>query len=426
MGNLNVCSIYFIVPPTTYSMTSSADETKLVKTDSDHKTVGRAVIYCLQFSADQDPEKLEPEASPGKNDPQVNNPTTVMSNGAVQTVDDDSLANAESCGKKLEHSHQSRLAKTSDAAMTKETGHPESLTPAGSDQATKRTRKSGVASHSRETSEDSQRRKKGRSKEADSSHLEGSTIKDVKKIENASDIPPSVNQDTPEGTRAKRGRPVSKKKSSANAEANRAALSPKLKGASLSDEDADEAPKSAAITSKDQQGNDDLDKKLLDNSGKKLNASNANEDETLASADADSKKDPEGISDSDERLLRRFGNKARGGTTGSEPSGKLQGGKTKRRKGNLSAEKITSGESSEKDLVSTPKHVKKSSIEDQETPKAKSKRSRVPAWDKPAEDDGHKLVGSRIKVWWPDDKRQVQNFIIALLAFIYYCTSPSF
>lgn len=61
-----------------------------------------------------------------------------------------------------------------------------------------------------------------------------------------------------------------------------------------------------------------------------------------------------------------------------------------------------------KDMVSTPKAVGKSTKDDhqiEEIPRISSKRKRTPAKERESDSIGfaNKLVGARIKVWWPDD-----------------------
>ncbi|XP_058068519.1 sister chromatid cohesion protein PDS5 homolog C-like [Magnolia sinica] len=415
-----------------------ADENKLsMKNESD---------VLPQLSVDQGPEKLEPEACPGEIDPPLDKSSTaVMSNGTIQTADDGSLIDAESPGKKLEHSHDSSQSKITVATTKDETDHLESSKPEPvPDQSIKktRTRKTSSLTHSTETSDDSlmesekvapelPKRKKGRSKEADNSLSEGPSIKEatlplenekkpevlssarsVDEIASVASPSSNPNQSVPEGTRPRRGRPMSKKKGGANAEADLPGLPSEPKGALLNDQTADDAPQSTDIMSKKEpDGNSDVEAKLPKHSGKKADAGNVNEDEKQPSEDTGSKKDPEGMSDSEEKPLKRFSKVRAGNATGGESSVKQPGDKTKRRKGTPTTDKSITGESSQKKLVSSPKGSRKASIDDQEILKTKSKRSRVPVTEKTAEGPGENLVGSKIKVWWPEDKTYYQGVV---------------
>ncbi|XP_077221841.1 sister chromatid cohesion protein PDS5 homolog D-like [Tasmannia lanceolata] len=393
-------------------------------------------------------EEMVPEpACPQDVDPaMVKLPTTVVSNGTAQTENDDALVGANSPKKKPERSHRSNQSKAivsitrdePDSLESPKTVKPETMP----DQAAKKTRgrKATSSAQSVENSDHSRNdtekeavgmtnSKNGPTKEADNSLSEcPSTNETVIPLENEKktelssptgsqnetrSISQSPSQTQPEPTRPKRGRPVSKKKASVNAKAEHPALPSEMNESLLSDQIGDGAPQSMNIKSKkESEGNSD--------SGKNVDAVKENEDEAMPSTHVSSKKEAEIISGSEAKPPRRSGKRLRDVVeVGS--SNKQQRAKNERQKEAPIAEQGAIEDLSLKKMMSSPKASKKSSNNDQShlkaTPKTKSKKKRTPVMEETSETphrvihlDGS-IVGSTIKVWWPDDNEFYEGLV---------------
>ncbi|XP_043700226.1 muscle M-line assembly protein unc-89-like [Telopea speciosissima] len=404
-------------------------------------------------SVDEPPQaanELPPEtAGSGSVDPAVDkSPKSVMSNGNAQTGNEDSLIDPSSPKKKPERSRRTNQSKSTDGTANTE---PDSLEPEKvvrpekkPDQATKKTRgrKPNSLMNSTEGSDRSRidrekgsveqpDRRKSRTKEADSATSEGPSTKEVtvssepeKESEAQASSPtasPSmaINVSSPkpthtDGTPSKKGRRGPKKKGSRKHEAEHGSS---LKGALLSDHGEDEAPPSAAVSSKkESEGMSDSEAKPHKRTGKKTLTGNANE-KTPTQVDVPKKEPGAGAtSDSDVMSLRKSGKKVDGKNANEDESSGKQDGKKRRGRGKTDSGKNVVEESSKKVIAkvttSSPKSATKSSNKDESqvenTPKISSKRKRTPGKEELISNSetlhGENLVGSRIKVYWPKDR----------------------
>ncbi|KAF9616568.1 hypothetical protein IFM89_030335 [Coptis chinensis] len=206
---------------------------------------------------------------------------------------------------------------------------------------------------------------------------------------------PSPSQNTPDVSLRKRGRP---RKGNTNEDTGH--TSPTVAKEALSSEPVE----SDTLSKRGAEGDNLTQEKGNRRSGKKGQSDNENEDNTV------SKKSSDSSSDSETKPLRKMGKKVDRGSNADESSAKTQDKSKKGRKKSI-PEKDLAGQSSNKKMVSSQKSAEKSASKNQmlleETPKTKSKRKRTPkleASEKPTdEDNGENLVGSKIKVWWPDD-----------------------
>ncbi|XP_043695033.1 nucleolar and coiled-body phosphoprotein 1 isoform X2 [Telopea speciosissima] len=393
----------------------------------------------------QEANELAPEVTgSGSQDPAVDkSPKSVMSNGNSQTGNDDSLTDPSSPKKKPERPRRTNQSKSTDGAVKIEPDSLESekvVKPETKpDQATKkaRGRKPNSLMTSTEGSDHSRighekesvelpDRRKSRTKEADSATSEGPSTKSIavssepEKESQAQASSPAASpseainvasspiQTNTNETRSRKGRRVPKKKGSRNQKAEPG--SPP-KGASLSDHGEDEATPSAA--KKDLEGMSESEAKPHKRTGKKALSGNANE-KTSTPVDIVSKKEAGATSDSDVKSLRKSGKKVDVKISNEdESSGKQQGVKNKRARGKSVSDKDVE-ESSKKVLASSPKSATKASNKDEsqveDTPKIPSKRKRTPGKEESSETQhgaieyGENLVGSKIKVFWPQDR----------------------
>ncbi|KAG2700297.1 hypothetical protein I3760_07G224800 [Carya illinoinensis] len=164
-------------------------------------------------------------------------------------------------------------------------------------------------------------------------------------------------------------------------------------------------PSSHDISKKVSEGTGDLEPKSNRRSGKKVPSEISNENKTPTVVDASSKE----ISDPEAKPLRQPAKKVDGSIKIEGSSSKQPEDKKKRGRGKAISEKDetkSSTKADEKEMLSSPKSVTKSTKDDsvlEETPKTNPKRKRTPGKEKES-DYGEKLVGSKIKVWWPDDQ----------------------
>ncbi|XP_042504521.1 dentin sialophosphoprotein-like [Macadamia integrifolia] len=384
----------------------------------------------------------------GSLDPAMDkSPKSVMSNGNAQHGNDDSLTDPSSPKKKPERSRRTNQAKSTDGAAKTE---PDSLDSekvvkpeTKPDKATRKTRgrKANPLMTSTEGSDHSRidhvkgsvelpDRRKSRTKEADSATSGGPSTKDVtvsseaekESLAQASSPAASASEpinvassptQTTDGTRSRKGRRGSEKKGSRNQDA--APGSPP-KGDSLSDHGEDETTPSAA--KKKSEGMSDSEAKQHKRTGKKLLAGNVNE-KTPTPVDTVSKKESGATKDSDVKSLRKSGKKVDGKNTNvDESSRKQQGGKNKRGRGKTVSDKDVVEESSKKVKDFSPKSATKSLNKDEsqveDTPKISSKRKRTPGKEEHgAIDYDESLVGSKVKVYWPQDRLFYEGTISA-------------
>ncbi|KAF5456808.1 hypothetical protein F2P56_026247 [Juglans regia] len=171
-------------------------------------------------------------------------------------------------------------------------------------------------------------------------------------------------------------------------------------------------PSSHDISKKVSEGKGDLEPKSNRRSGKKVPSDISNENKTPTVVDASSKE----ISDPEAKPLRQPAKKVDGSIKIDGSSSKQPEDKKKRGRGKAISEKDetkSSTKADDKEMVSSPKSVTKSTKDDsvlEETPKTNPKRKRTPGKEKES-DYGENLVGSKIKVWWPDDQAFYEGVI---------------
>ncbi|XP_077238085.1 uncharacterized protein LOC143879538 isoform X2 [Tasmannia lanceolata] len=273
--------------------------------------------------------------------------------------------------------------------------------------------------------------------------------------------PQSPTRSLPDATRLKRARLGPKKKAGVNAEADRPSSSSEIQESLLSGQIGD-ATQLMDLKSK------------KESDGKNVHSGNANEDTAMPSVDVGSKKEVEGISDSEAKPLRRSGKRVLDALEGGSSS-KRQGSKLKQQKGEtqeMSQKKmVSSSKASTKSSITDDSHLEetpktktkkksapatvastKSSIHDEshleETPKTKTKKKRAPVMEEAStkssihyeshleespkkkttkkcapvmeetsealirvKDLDGSLVGSKIKVWWPDDEKFYEGVV---------------
>ncbi|OUZ99563.1 hypothetical protein BVC80_7681g2 [Macleaya cordata] len=221
---------------------------------------------------------------------------------------------------------------------------------------------------------------------------------------------PSRSQSLPDVTRSKRGRGGPNKNEKINRDTDLGSPSEAM-GALLRDQVKDEAPPSSHnMLEKESEGNIESEARPYKRSGKKALSKKANADKHQT--DAISKDSGPG-GDPEAKPLEQSVKKLDTSDTEDEPSVKKLGGKAKKARGKTISEKGI-GEPSSK---STPKLINKNQGLLEETPKSKSKRKRTPAKEEASEkllsveEPDEKMVGSRIKVWWPKDHTYYEGVI---------------
>ncbi|KAK1322808.1 hypothetical protein QJS10_CPA02g01266 [Acorus calamus] len=133
--------------------------------------------------------------------------------------------------------------------------------------------------------------------------------------------------------------------------------------------------------------------------------------ETAPLTDISPKKDIEATSDSEDKLLKHTVKKGHTGTSSEgESRGKREKDKTQTQKGKDIFQDDEAEQVSLKKMVSSSKSTTKASNKEQSRSDGnKSKKKRVKGSEKASEEPGKDkgldkdIVGSRIKVWWPDD-----------------------
>ncbi|PIA45788.1 hypothetical protein AQUCO_01600199v1 [Aquilegia coerulea] len=227
--------------------------------------------------------------------------------------------------------------------------------------------------------------------------VEQVTLPTESKDEPLKAVPLSPTKNLPDGGRAKRGRPARVKKGNLKEDADHG--SPSVLKEVLSSEHVEsDAPVSADTVSKvGPEGENEPEEKPNEQLAKK--------------GESDKEKSDSATSDSEEKPLKRSGKKVDMKDTKEEgSSAKKQGEKAKRGRPKSLPGKDLAGESSNKKMGSSLKPSVKSTSE---TPSTKSKRKRTPGKEEAFEnkDHGEDLVGSTIKVWWPDDKKFYEGVV---------------
>ncbi|KAI3987856.1 hypothetical protein MKX01_020970 [Papaver californicum] len=161
------------------------------------------------------------------------------------------------------------------------------------------------------------------------------------------------------------------------------------------------------VLKNDSEGNSDLEARPSDHLGKREVSEVVNEDKLVPEKDAVIK-DCDPTKDSEERSVKKSAKKLDRSDSVDKPSLKKLEGEAKKAKGKTISGKGVIGDLSSKSNLNS---ANKNRSFSKETPKTTSKRKRTPGKEEASkklssvEDHDEKLVGSRIKVWWPDDKK---------------------
>ncbi|KAL5558219.1 hypothetical protein UlMin_034430 [Ulmus minor] len=193
----------------------------------------------------------------------------------------------------------------------------------------------------------------------------------------------------------------------------------------LEDESANIAPASPSVnipsddaTKNVADGTSDSEVKPNRRTGKKVQAATSNENkasslvdgsvkETATTSDSEAKplkrSAKKGVKNEDGSSVKPIEDKKKGGKNEDGSSVKQMEDKKKRVRGKALAEKDV------KETITSPKSSGKSTKDvshSEATPKTSLKRKRTPSKGKESgvKEYGENLVGSKIKVWWPDDK----------------------
>ncbi|KAL6331445.1 hypothetical protein AAG906_011384 [Vitis piasezkii] len=371
----------------------------------------------------------------------------VTSNGTVQIGISDSLVNPVSPNKGLVQSHQINQSKGNDATIKAE---PESdpvdveKSETKSKQPTKRRgRKSCSSTAKTETSGQSQI---DSGKEAlellgpKSCVGEIGSSTSVDPSSNIADVPfqhekettqipsqeagknempnplPSLSEGQPDGSASKRSQRRTKKKGSKNQEADLISTSVPM-GNLLQDQVEGEVPPSTnVLTKKEFERASDSETKRQKRTGKKALVENNDDEKTSTLGDDAIMKKKE----SREKQPKKSGKKVGLGVANEdEVSRDDQDGKKNRGRGKSNLKKDLNGELSIKEMFSSAKSNTKSQNKEEghllETPRTQSKRKRTPGKEASGSHDdkspGEELVGSKIKVWWPDDEAFYEGVI---------------
>lgn len=173
---------------------------------------------------------------------------------------------------------------------------------------------------------------------------------------------------------------------------------------------------SVDVCKKASDGTSDSETKPSKRPEKKVASVTSNEDKTQTLIDS-SNKESGSTSDSDARPIKQSAKKVEAASNNAEEPLKQTEDKRKRNRGKAASVKGSSktpNKDEDKEMVSSPKLANKSSKDVLEaTPKTNPKRKRTPAKEKASDvkEYGENLVGSKVKVWWPDDQMFYEGVI---------------
>ncbi|MED6216964.1 hypothetical protein PIB30_013179 [Stylosanthes scabra] len=176
------------------------------------------------------------------------------------------------------------------------------------------------------------------------------------------------------------------------------------------------------VTTKEVAPNDDLKKVAEGTSDSEAKPARRSGKKTIDRSDgkkiteADTDKKGSGVSGADaKKQSAKKVEETKKGSVGSS-SRKLDD-KKKRTRGKVNSDKgiaKSTPKDEEKELVSSPKSASKSTKDEppEETPKLSAKRKRTPGKEIEYNNkDGEALVGTRVKVWWPEDEMYYEGVV---------------
>ncbi|KAA8521687.1 hypothetical protein F0562_012323 [Nyssa sinensis] len=395
-----------------------ADESKLARAFSEEAAQGdesKLASASSDVAAQVAQVSLTVEASPDEVNPAIDkSPKSVMSNGVAETGNEGTSVDPESL-KKPDHGDQSNQSVNANETSKAEPDESESKPEQNSK---RRGRKSNSLINSTEPSDSTRV-----DNEKETERLPDRRRSRSKEIRSLPSGDPSVEAAVPSETEKETSIQNSTPKASESEAINVAPSSPSVR---LLDESRlkkggrpkkkenliQEASPSANVGSKKaSEGTSDLEVKPK-RSGKKTPAGISNEDKTPALADT-SKNEGGTTSDSEAKPLKQSGKKMDPGNNIKEGSSlkKKEDGK-RRGKGKATSEKDVTKSSTkddDKEIVSSPKSTGKLAKDEghlAETPKTNSKRKGTPGQERASDivEFGENLLGSMVKVWWPDDQ----------------------
>ncbi|XVF35666.1 hypothetical protein REPUB_Repub18cG0165800 [Reevesia pubescens] len=400
-------------------------------------------------------------------------PKSVVSNGIVQTAEDDSLADSNSV-KKQEDDHIADKSKNADTSNVAEPDRLEAENVVNSDSKSEQStlekeRKSD--SKSVEPSESSLVDEKEAETLADhknDSKCEDLSVEGVAENKRETDVQPSspkatedeltdVASPAPSGTipdeshskkaaRSKRkerqsveGAAENKRETDVQPNSPKATedestdvASPAPSGTIHDDSHSKKAARSKRkessskettpsvddVSKKASEGTSDSEAKTNMRSGKKVTTVVSNEDNSPTDVD-ETKKESGTASDSEAKSLKQLSKKVDSSSDNVDGSSTRQLEDKKRRaRGKVLPEKDgtkTSTKNDDEEMVASPKSVKSNKHDShmEKTPKTNSKRKHTPSKGKASDsvEYGENLVGLKVKVWWPKDREFYEGVI---------------
>ncbi|KAK4600621.1 hypothetical protein RGQ29_010321 [Quercus rubra] len=385
----------------------------------------KSVRASLDEAAQEDKEKTTVLGSSEQVDLAVErSPKSLMSNGVAQMAEDDSKIDSNS-QKKPEHDHHTdqsvSINTSSDAGPDSLDSEKATDTEHKPEQSTQtRGKKSNSSMKSTEPSDsslidDELENKKlpdhnSQNKDVPGSPVEDPSVEAAGPSENEKET--SIKPSSPKPLEDESGNVAQSPSGSLPDGHSKKAGGRQKKKESLIK---DTTPSADDVSKKVSEATSDSEVKPNRRSGKKVSSEISIENKTPTVVDA-SKKGSGSMNDSEEKPLKQSAKKVDGSSKiGAGSSSKQPQDKKRRARGKGFSEKDatkSSAKDDDKEVVSSPKSVTKSTKDDRDldTPKTNSKRKRTSGKEKVSK-YGENLVGSRIKVWWPDDQAFYEGVI---------------
>ncbi|XP_007011734.2 PREDICTED: protein IWS1 homolog [Theobroma cacao] len=351
-------------------------------------------------------------------------PKSVVSNGIVQTAEDDSLADSNSL-KKQEVDHLADKSKNADISSVAEPDRLEAEKVVNSDSKSEQsTQEKGSksdlkstepsdSSHVDEKEPETLTDHKNEVKDDAGSHHDDPSVDGAVSSENKRET--SVQPSSPKAAENESTDVASPTPSGTipDESHSKKAAQPKKKE-SLNKET---TPSVDDVSKKASEGTSDSEAKTNKRSGKKVSTVVSNEDN--APADVDETKTESGTaSDSEAKSLKQLSKKVDANSNADGSSLKQLEDKKRRARRKLVSEKDgtkTSTKNDDEEKVASQKSVKPNKDDSlmEETPKTNSKRKHTPSKDKASGsiEYDENLVGSKVKVWWPKDRAFYEGII---------------
>ncbi|XP_022731812.1 biorientation of chromosomes in cell division protein 1-like 1 isoform X2 [Durio zibethinus] len=352
-------------------------------------------------------------------------PKSVVSNGIVQTVEEDSLADLNSV-KKQEDDHLTGKAKNDDTSTIAEPDRLEAEKLINSDSKLEQsTQEKGRKSDSKST------------EPSDSSHVDEKEDETLTDPKNDSKYDAGLPREDPSvdgalSSENKRETDVQLSSPKATEDESTAVASP-TPSETIPDESHSKraaqpkrkeslskeiTPSIDDVSKKASEGTSDSEAKTNRRPGKKVATVVSSEDNALTDVD-ETKKESGTASDSEAKSLKQSSKKVDSSSNNVDGSSSRQlEDKKKRARGKVVPDKDgtkTSTKNDDEEMVASPKSVKPNKYDShmEETPKTNSKRKHTLSKEKASDsiEYGENLVGLKVKVWWPKDRAFYEGFI---------------